>query len=1033
MREPMKGVVASLMLLLATVLGCASMGRDWDAEVIEDLRAGRFKEAVPRARRALELRERELGADHPAVIMSATNLAYALLQTGDYAGARALYERSVRISEHFYGPAAPQVADNLNNLAVLLVDGGEYAEAKALYERALRIWEEALPTDHRQIAAVLSNLGVLAKETGDFAGARVRYEKALQILEAASTRNLSDVATALNNLAVLLAELGDYDAALPIYERAVAVKERALGPYHREVAVSLSNLAQGLMVTGDLNRALTLSERALRIWERAVGPQHPDVGLGLNNLADVVQRTGDRPRAFSLYGRALAVRERSLGRDHRDVAVTLVGLADVLVEMERDVEARALYERALALRVRILGMEHPDVAASLARLAAVLQRTGEDDAARANWERARVIHLALRRNALDLDEEATGKSFRVGNADLRRYAALLSEIARLRPPGGGGSAQADAFVVVEQARAGVAQAALARASARAASADPSTAGLAWELQSLRSRRQAMRRRLVLEYGKPDDRRNPVQVAGLQGTTERLTVELESLTDRLSASLPGYAELVAPAPIDAVGVAELLRPDEALISFFTLDDRLLTWVVRKGNSLVYRDVSVRRSELARLVAEVRSNLDQSNNPRLALGELRPFNVAGSHALYRILIEPLTLHLVGVRHLIVVPDDVLVPLPLGTLITQASGDSYRLLKEFYTRGHTPTPRELRMYADVAWLARDYAITVLPSATGLRVLRAAGRMRGTGGEPFIGFGDPVLDGSGRRRGGEMLAARGPAAAVEELRRLDRLPGTRDELLTIAQALNAKADESVFLGTRATRAAVLDLNASGRLGRARVLAFATHALLTGDPTGARQPALVLTPPTTPTSEDHGLLTLEDVLTLRLGSAELVILSACNTAAGDRSGEALSGLVRAFFFAGARSLLVSHWAVEDLATQMLMTSVLRHYAGAGLNRAEALQRGMLTLLDHGHTVGQEYFVHPFAWAPFFLVGEGGEDHRRGMERQGYDVSLTRYPEGWRATFLRRDHATRPWDGQVLSFHQTPWEAVQRAAWQALR
>jgi len=790
MREPMRGGVAALVFLLSSAFGCASMGRDWDAEVIEDLRAERFKEAVPKARRALEIRERELGADHPAVILSATNLAYALSQTGDYAAARLLYERSVRMSEHFYGPVHPQVAAHLNNLAVLLMDGGEYAEARPLYERALRIWEEALPPDHQQIARVLSNLGVLAKETGDFARARARYEKALQVLQAAPGQNPSDVATALNNLAVLLSDLGEYDAALPLYERAVAVKEHALGPDHREVAVSVSNLAQGLMVRGDLSRALVLSERALRIWERAVGPQHPDVGLGLNNLADVVQRMGDQPRALSLYGRALMARERLLGREHRDVAVTLVGLADVLMEMGRVAEARVLYERALAVRVRILGMEHPDVAAGLARVAAALQRAGEDDAARASWERARLIHLALRRNTLDLDEEATGKVFRHGDADLRRYVALLSEIARRRSSGGARSSEADAFVVVEQARAGAAQAALARASARAASADPTSAGLAWELQDLRSRRQAMRRQLVLEHGKPDDRRDPTQVASLQATTERLTAKLESLTDRIGASLPGYAELVAPAPIDAAAVVELLRPDEALISFFTLEDRLLVWLLRKGTPLVYRDVAVRRSELARLVAEVRSSLDQDDNPRLALGELRPFNVAGSHALYRILMGPLSLHLVGVRHVIVVPDEVLMPLPLSILITQASGNSYRLLEEFYARGDTPGPGELRMYADVAWLARDYAITVLPSATALRMLRAGPGAIGTGKEPFIGFGDPSLEGSGRHRGGAMPAARGPAAAVEELRRLDRLPGTRDELLTIARELGANAD---------------------------------------------------------------------------------------------------------------------------------------------------------------------------------------------------------------------------------------------------
>jgi hypothetical protein len=56
-----------------------------------------------------------------------------------------------------------------------------------------------------------------------------------------------------------------------------------------------------------------------------------------------------------------------------------------------------------------------------------------------------------------------------------------------------------------------------------------------------------------------------------------------------------------------------------------------------------------------------------------------------------------------------------------------------------------------------------------------------------------------------------------------------------------------------------------------------------------------------------------------------------------------------------------------------------------------------------------------------------------GMERQGYDASLTRYPEGWRAAFLPRDHTTRPWVGQVLSFHATPWRAVQSAALEALQ
>jgi len=140
----------------------------------------------------------------------------------------------------------------------------------------------------------------------------------------------------------------------------------------------------------------------------------------------------------------------------------------------------------------------------------------------------------------------------------------------------------------------------------------------------------------------------------------------------------------------------------------------------------------------------------------------------------------------------------------------------------------------------------------------------------------------------------------------------------------------------------------------------------------GLTQPALVLTPPTTPSETDDGLLSLEDVLELRLPRAEWVVLSACNTGGSDGSGEGLAGLARAFFFAGARSLLVSNWSVEDRATQALMTEIFHRYAqDKTMPRAESLRRGMLALMSQGQGP-TAYFAHPFAWAPFFLVGDGG-------------------------------------------------------------
>lgn len=179
------------------------------------------------------------------------------------------------------------------------------------------------------------------------------------------------------------------------------------------------------------------------------------------------------------------------------------------------------------------------------------------------------------------------------------------------------------------------------------------------------------------------------------------------------------------------------------------------------------------------------------------------------------------------------------------------------------------------------------------------------------------------------------------------------------------------MYLDVRATKSQVIQLNAAGRLGRSRVVAFATHGLLEGEVAGLRQPALALTPPVQPTADDDGLLALDDIMGLSLASTEWVVLSACNTGAPDGSGEGLSGLARGFFFAGAPTLLVSHWSVEDRATQTLMTRVFEGFGkDANAPRAELVRQGMLGLLNdaQGNTA---YWAHPFAWAAFFLVGEG--------------------------------------------------------------
>ena len=351
-----------------------------------------------------------------------------------------------------------------------------------------------------------------------------------------------------------------------------------------------------------------------------------------------------------------------------------------------------------------------------------------------------------------------------------------------------------------------------------------------------------------------------------------------------------------------------------------------------------------------------------------------------------------------HLLIVPDGSLGSLPLGLLVKylghvpeQELGDetiavasrglreeASKLLKtlskysglEGKSQPAAATTRNsYASYREAQWLAQEYALTTLPSVSSLRSLRGGSSAASKAPDPFMGFGDPLLgssSGTTRMADASTLFSRGAVADVDKVRSLPRLPETAQELQTIARALGAPP-EAVFLREEATESKVKSLD----LAQARILAFATHGMVSGELKGQAEPALVFTPPEAGSAEDDGLLTASEVAQLKL-DADWVILSACNTASADGSpgAEGLSGLARSFFYAGARSLLVSHWPVETNSAAELTTGIFEEMkANPEIGRAEALRRSRIRLINN-----PEYpeYAHPFFWAPFFVVGEGG-------------------------------------------------------------
>ncbi len=208
-------------------------------------------------------------------------------------------------------------------------------------------------------------------------------------------------------------------------------------------------------------------------------------------------------------------------------------------------------------------------------------------------------------------------------------------------------------------------------------------------------------------------------------------------------------------------------------------------------------------------------------------------------------------------------------------------------------------------------------------------------------------------------------------QLALLSRLPDTNQEILEIAAVL--KADNSdIFLQRNASVKNVMSTDLSNR----KIVMFATHGLVPGELDGLTQPALAMSTPTLTGDPDDGLLTVEKILELKL-NADWVILSACNTAAGDGGGsEAISGLGRAFFYAGARALLVSNWPVDSVSSRLLMTDLFKRQSDQpSLLKAEALRLSMLQLADKGNAKDEKTgktsyaYGHPLFWAPYSLVG----------------------------------------------------------------
>lgn len=867
------------------------------------------------------------------------------------------FDASLEASQQWVG------ALGLTGTKAFELDMGQVADR--MYRRARQFAEAHLPEDDPYAATSKATLANRLDISGEHHAAEILHAEAWDTITSSGGENSALAMTWAANYGFNQLYLGKNDEAAALLETSLDQAGRRLGKTH---PLYLSTLANYVIA---LNRA-GRNEEAEEIITQVVA--------GLDRLQDASREEFE-------YG---------LDADKQE-QFFLIFLSNIassefdrkVIDNDRELDrVLALQERVYSRTRRLLGEENEQIILAALNLARGYVYAGTN-AARAQ-ELAREAFETwsgndLQRSLVEI-EKSEQQTFQV--VERLTNLTVLDAYGIGHPTQDPQAIEEIIFSAMQEESNTDASAAIAREFARNAASREDSA-----LVEMVERREQLLDRWIENERKIRDSYSDAQ-RGQELNREKLerdnaaiASEFPEIEARIAKDFPAYFAITRAEPLTRRSARRLMADDEAtLIAIPSIEGLHTALVTREGvswskSSLGMLDMgkAVRRLQwFLGVDVEFLPDDDLSFMEVMDEDGLLAYDFETANLIYRELIAPFAGQLEGKTHLFVASSGPLTSLPLGVLVSEIPDET-----------SDPASR-LRM---AKWLSDKYAIVQIPSLQALAFQRSYRQHENAGGSGnrLVGFGDPVLEGKAAKRGlterstlrsagenptttahavwtGAVDVAGKPIIDQARLRALARLPGTSLELRAMQEVLSAP-DEAIHLGENATETEFRKTD----LADTSILVLATHGLVAGEISGLTEPGLVFTPPAEPSAMDDGFLASSEIAAMRIG-ADWVILSACNTASssGELGAPGLSGLAKAFFFAGARNLLASHWPVrDDVAPELTVRTMELAASSPGMSRAQAFQAAMREIRENTSAdSANDSWAHPNAWAAFTLIGD---------------------------------------------------------------